>query len=367
MSCQNKVVFEFTSFSLFWQDIAATSGAHQFIFGIKRFNIMIHGIIVRFIVLLFFCLISTNALFSQERKEVSVTLNMSPQARFAGFYVARELGIYEKHALQTRIVHTSSDTMSTDSIVSGKADFSIVSLPSAIQLRANGVKLINLSQIAQSSALMIVAGKSSGISRITDLHNRTLGIYADKIHYLPRLLSEKYNINITVLPHSRSPALFLRDGVDSIMATLYNTYHLLLSSGLDSEDINIFFMDESDLDFPGDGIYIMESKQKVDRNVCINFITATLEGWRYAFDHPEESIKIVIKEMLLHNMPAGVVHQEWMLKHYKDIVFPKISNSTPGHLKKDDYTRLADALHKAKIIRRIPDYTKFYVEVAHEE
>ncbi len=35
MSRQNKVVFEFTSFSLFWQDIAAASGAHSFIYGAK--------------------------------------------------------------------------------------------------------------------------------------------------------------------------------------------------------------------------------------------------------------------------------------------------------------------------------------------
>ncbi len=36
MSCQNKVVFESASFSLFWQDIAAPSGTMPVIFGEKH-------------------------------------------------------------------------------------------------------------------------------------------------------------------------------------------------------------------------------------------------------------------------------------------------------------------------------------------
>ncbi len=35
MSCQNKVVFEFTSFSLFWQEITAPSGSHESSYGAK--------------------------------------------------------------------------------------------------------------------------------------------------------------------------------------------------------------------------------------------------------------------------------------------------------------------------------------------
>ena len=52
------------------------------------------------------------------------------------------------------------------------------------------------------------------------------------------------------------------------------------------------------------------------------FVKATVEGWSYAFVHPDEALDIVLNYMVQAKIPANRMHQKWMLDRMKDLIFP---------------------------------------------
>jgi NitT/TauT family transport system substrate-binding protein len=116
---------------------------------------------------------------------------------------------------------------------------------------------------------------------------------------------------------------------------------------------------ELGMTFPEDGIYTMEKTVLKDPALVDAFTSASLEGWRYAFAHPDEALDIVIKYMREAHVPANRIHQKWMLERMQDLIMPGNVRETPGLLKKTDYETVGSALRKSGLIRNYPDYAAF--------
>ena len=83
-----------------------------------------------------------------------------PQAQFAGFYVAYDKGFYKDVGLNVRFLTGGPDAPSPEYLKDGRADFATMWLSTALQMRAHGVKLVNIAQLLQRSSLTIVAWRS---------------------------------------------------------------------------------------------------------------------------------------------------------------------------------------------------------------
>jgi len=90
-------------------------------------------------------------------------------------------------------------------------------------------------------------------------------------------------------------------------------------------------------------------------------VQASLEGWQYAFEHPEETIAVVMRNLEHEHIPATAVHQRWMLNRMKDLMLPEEgADGSPGSLKPEDYHRVAIGLKTNELIETIPSFTSFY-------
>lgn len=78
----------------------------------------------------------------------------------------------------------------------------------------------------------------------------------------------------------------------------------ILNSGVDPEELNVFSLNEQGMNFPEDGIYTLEKTLHKDPSLAKAFVTASLEGWRYAFAHSDEALDIVIRHMREAQVPA---------------------------------------------------------------
>jgi len=286
----------------------------------------------------------------------------SPQAQFAGYYVAYEKGLYKKYGLDLTIVPGGPARSPLDYLTWKKADFGSLWLCSALQKRAEGLNLVNIAQVMQKSALMLVAKKGSGIKTIQDLNGKKVGLWRDEFQIQPRALFKKYNVKVKVIPQSFSVNLFLRGGVELASAMWYNEYHTLLNSGLNPEELTPIFFFEHGLNFPEDGIYCLEETLKKDPDRAQAFVRASLEGWLYAFSHTEETLDIIIKFMTLARVPANRVHQHWMLDRMKDLIVNSHNKDSLGRLKEADYQRVAGELKKIGLIKEIPQFKFFYYD-----
>jgi NitT/TauT family transport system substrate-binding protein len=141
----------------------------------------------------------------------------------------------------------------------------------------------------------------------------------------------------------------------------YNEYHTILNAGLNPDELTPFFFHQYGLDFPEDGIYTLEKTFKKDPALSCAFVKATIEGWSYAFDHPDEALDIVLKYMAQAKIPANRIHQKWMLSRMKDLIIPPDHHGRIGMLDPSDYQRVVGELKESGLIGGIPDYRAFSI------
>ncbi len=283
-----------------------------------------------------------------------------PQAQFAGYFVALDKGFYEKQGLNIKILRGGPDHPSSRALEQGDADFATMFLSTAIQKRSRGLKVVNIAQIVQKSALMLVARKSSGIQSPEDINGKKVSVWSGDFQLQPAAFFRKYNLDVTVIPQSSTLNLFLRGGVDVASAMWYNEYHTILSSGLDPEDLTTFLLADFGINFPEDGIYCMEATWEFDPETCCRFVRASIEGWLYAFTHPGESMDIVMRYVKEAMTPTNRMHQKWMLERMKDLILPPgLNPDSVGRLRPEDYEPVVQEMSRHGAIQDPPDYAEF--------
>lgn len=316
--------------------------------------------------LLFVILSSALQVHAQEKKLRRVTFlpQWFPQAQFAGYYVAYEKGFYRNRGIDLVIMTGGSEKQTSDYLRRGKADFATMWLSTALQCRDRGIPVVNIAQVIQQSSQMLVARKSKGIRTVRDLDNRTIGVFPGDFTILPRALAKKYRLNLRFVPLERSVNIFFWDGVDVTSACWYNEYHTILDSGLNPDELNLFFFSKLGLDFPEDGLYCLSNFFDRDPGLCGDFARASLDGWEYAFRHPEEALDIVMRYVAKANVGSNRVHQKWMLEQMQDLIQPPGEKKRTGVLERADYLLVAEELKKEGIIKRYPDFESFFKENA---
>lgn len=294
----------------------------------------------------------------QAQTSASIALHWLPQAQFAGIYMAKKKGFYAKRGINMTIRAGGPDHMSSEELDKGSAMFATMFLGAAMERRAAGLPLLNIGQIVQRSALMLVGKRSAGIKSIKDLDGRKVSLWAGEFQLQPRLLFDRENLDVTIVPQGASMALFLRDAVAASSVMLYNEYHTLLMSGLDKGDMLSIPFSDLGFNFPEDGIYVLESTFAKNPKLCADVVAATLEGWKYAFAHEEETLKHVLKIMADARIPSNAEHQRWMFERMREIILP--DSPLFGILAQADYMRVANALKKFNFIPDVVPYKQFY-------
>lgn len=313
-------------------------------------------------------LLLTTISFSQkEMKKVTFALHWIPQSQFAGYYVAFDKGIYKKYGIDVEIIPANPRVPSSILLEKAKVDLASMWLTNALQLIDRGVKIVNLAQVINRSALMLVAKKSSGINSPQDMEGKKIGIWGGDYQIQPDAFFKKYKLDVRVIPQGNSVNLFLQDGIDVTSAMWYNEYHTILNSGLDDEELNEFFFADYGLNFPEEGIYCSTELLERDPELCRDFILASFEGWKLAFQNPEEALNIMIQNLKKLRYPANRSHEKWMLGRMKDLIMPDNNMTTFGELSESDFEFVCKTLKDYGTLKLCPSFQSFYKPVRREK
>jgi NitT/TauT family transport system substrate-binding protein len=295
-------------------------------------------------------------------KKASFLPQWSPQAQFAGYYVAYKKGFYKNHGIDLTILQGGPDRPPLLFLTEGKTDFASSWLSTGLRWRSSGHKVINICQIVQRSALMLIAKKSHHITTPQDMDGKKVSLWGDEFQIQPRAFFRKYDLKVEIVPQSFSVNLFLRDGVDVASATWYNEYHTIINSGLNPDELTPFFFDEHGLNFPEDGIYTLEESFKRDPSLSCAFVNASIEGWVYAFSHHEEALDIVLRFIEQAKIPANRTHQRWMLNRMRDLTAFSAHPPSIVMLQQTDYQKVSHVLNESGVIETTPEYESFFVQ-----
>ena len=294
-----------------------------------------------------FLLFGWNNCLAQNERLV-FTPHWIPQAQFAGYYVAQDQGFYQEEGLDVDIQHSTANIASLDLLKQGKADVVSTFMLDAIGQRASGVPLVNIGQLSQHSALLMVTKKKSGIDSPQKLHNKKLGIWSSGFEDVPLAFMQEHGIRMDLVRILQTVNLFLVDGVDALLVMYYNEYDQINNCGIDENELNTFFFSDYNLDIPEDGLYCLEDSLNSKGDAYAGFLKATLKGWEYANQHREYAIDLVIGEMNKAHLPNNRVHQRWMLEKVLEMMNPGEKKVKKGELLKTDFVRAMEAFEMAK-------------------
>ena len=283
----------------------------------------------------------------------------SPQAQFAGYYVALEKGFYRRHGLDMVILRGGPACPGCEYLKDGRADFAVLWLTTAIRQYGEGLRLVHLGQIIPRSSMMLVARKSGGILEPVNMNGAKVGVWGGDLALPPRAFFNHYGLHVQEVPQSYTVNLFLRGGVEVASAMWYNEYHTLLNTGINPDELTVFPLWEYGLNFPEDGLYMLETAYRAHPAMAAACVKASLEGWAYAFDHPEEALEIVLGHMRQAKISANRTHQRWMLARMRDLIQPVLAADDGGRLNRDDFARVSAFLLQSGLIKEAPDFNQF--------
>lgn len=229
---------------------------------------------------------------------ITLQLQWVTQAQFAGYYVALDKGWYAEEGIDLTIIPGGPDQAAVDLVVSGTRDFGTVLLADLTVAVQTQKPVIGIAQIQQTNGLLLIAKSSSGIQTPSDLKGKKVGVWLGSWEAQFDALIAQQNItakDFSLVSQGYSMTAFLNDEIDVASAMIYNEYYSVLESGIKPEDLNIIDYADYGLDFPGDALFTSRSNAEENPDLCARMVRASLKGWQYAIDHPEEAVDIVLK------------------------------------------------------------------------
>ena len=100
------------------------------------------------------CLLASQAIAAPLKKARLMPL-WTPQAQFAGYFVALDKGIYARYGIDLEILKSGPGYSPLEALQRGETDFAILWLTTALRHQAGDGGLKHLSQTIQRSSLML--------------------------------------------------------------------------------------------------------------------------------------------------------------------------------------------------------------------
>ena len=278
------------------------------------------------------------------------------QAQFAGYYVAKDKGYYSDAGLDVTIKDGGPDVAPEQVIAGGGADVIVDWMGGALAAREQGVKLVNIAQPYKRAGLELICPKDGPIKTEKDFPGHTLGVwfFGNEYPFFAWMHKLGYSTDggptgVTMLKQNFDVSALVQHQADCISVMTYNELGQAADAGFTADKIIQFNYTALGNDLLEDGLYTTEDKladpkMKAD---LVKFVQASMKGWQYAIEHPDEAAQIV-----LNNDASGaqtLAHQKFMMDGVG-----KLIDVNDWALDPAAYNRTEQALLDQKIIKAKP-------------
>ena len=306
--------------------------------------------------------------------KVTLQLKWTPQAQFAGYYAAQDLGYYKDECLEITIRPGGLHIEPEEVVGTGEAQFGIAWQPGMLAARDRGVPLKAIAQVFQFSGMRLLSWKESDIHSASDLKGKKVAVWlaGNELELFATLAKHGFDPkkDVTIVPASLDMDLFLQHKVDAAAAMTYNELAQVLETVnpttgnlYESSDLNIIDFNKEGTAMLEDRIIVAEDWIKSARNqdIAVRFLRASIKGWIYCRDHPDDALKIVLK-----NAPTlGRSHQAWQLNEVNRLIWP--SPQGIGMMNAERWLETAKISHRYGVTKTLADrsaYTNDFVQKA---
>lgn len=308
-------------------------------------------IVRRYIILacLIFCFLPVRAEPNQPIPAEKVTLQLKwfHQFQFAGFYAAKEQGYYAQEGLDVDILERSPDKDIVKQITSGEVDFAIGD-SGISSYYARGEPIVALAAIFQHNPLVFIAKQSTGIISSYEMQGKKVMFDSVGAGDAPlRAILAEAETNYTLIKQSFNADDLINNKVDVMSAYLSNEPFYFQEKGV---KINIINPQSYGFDFYGDILFTSQQQVNTHPERVEKFRRASLKGWQYALDHPEQLIALIHQK---YKSKQSLAHLRFEAKITRKLMLP---DAIPlGQLDARRFKKVADVYAHLKFSRPLTE------------
>lgn len=293
-------------------------GVHRLSQGLRRVLALVTGLFLSLNLLL--------PAAANSDRPLRLQLMWLPQAQFAGAYVAQERGFFAAEGLKVELIEGGPGIFPLNQLIEGKADVAMGWLSDALQLRSKGSDIVNVAQLLQRPATMLVCRQQAGVRKASDLKGKRIGSWFlgdqfDVGHWLRQEGLQLKDVSLQLQKPNASD--LINNSVDCATAMKYNEYLTLLEAGGVRSDLFTVHFADHGAAFLEDGLYVHASdlKDPAKRQQLAALLRALAEGWRYVERHPQEAVAIT-ESFMSGSGKQQTQHQQQMLQEILRLMSP---------------------------------------------
>ncbi|HYI65529.1 MAG TPA: ABC transporter substrate-binding protein [Candidatus Limnocylindrales bacterium] len=306
---------------------------------------------------------------------VDFQLQWVPQAQFAGYFAAKDLGLYEAAGLDVTFLD-GGPTIAPQQVVAAAdgPEFGEGWVPKVLVAREEGADLVNIAQVFQRSGTLEVSWADSGITEPADWAGKKIGAWGFGNEF--EVLAAARQAGLADGDYERvtqdfNMELLLNREVDAAEAMIYNELAQLLETENPEtgelytlDDLNIIDFNEVGSAMLQDHIMARESWLADDtdgtpnEDIAVCFLRASFEGWMHCRDNPDECVDIVLNQGTI----LGEGHQHWMMNEINALIWP--SPDGIGVLDPDLWQQTVDISLEFDILTAEPSDGAFRTDLA---
>jgi ABC-type nitrate/sulfonate/bicarbonate transport system substrate-binding protein len=223
-------------------------------------------------------------------EKVTVQLKWRHQFQFAGYYAAQDKGYYRDEGLDVTLLEAQPGSDPVRTVLSGRAQYGTGN-SSLLLHRAAGEPVVVLASIFQHSAAALIARRMPDGKPLQWAGARVMLAPGndDELHaYLLRQGVKPADLKL--LPHSQRFADLLEGKVDAMSGYTTEVPYMLDRAGV---RYDVLTPRAAGIDFYGDNLFTTEHELQEHPERARAMRAATLRGWRYALEHPEEIVDLI--------------------------------------------------------------------------
>ena len=277
-------------------------------------------------------------------EKVILQLTWYHEFQFAGYYAAQLKGFYQEEGLEVEIRERKPGLLPVDAVLSGDADFGNAT-SDIMLLRMQGKPVVALAVIMQHSPWVLLVRADSGITVPEDLIGKTVSMDMSYRDVEIEAMFKNENIstgNMTVVRKEPGVENLINGTVDARVSYMTSQPFDLQKQGFEARVLRPI---NYGIDFYGDTLFTTERQIRDHPQRVAAFRRASLRGWQYAMEHPEELIDYIYStyyaDQTKATMPYSSDHFHFEAKIMaEDLIHPKLIDI--GHMNPHRWRHIAD-------------------------
>lgn len=288
-------------------------------------------------------------------ERVVLQLKWKHQFQFAGYYAAAAKGYYRDAGFDVNIRELQSGRDPVDSVLDGQADYGVGASELALQ-RGLGRPVVVLAVILQHSPLVLIArgGNAKSLHELGGKRVMVLPQETELYAYLQREGLPRHSI--TEVPHSFDIDDLVRGRVDALSGYSTDEPFLLKRMGVAH---SVFSPRASGIDFYGDTLFTSNRLLERSPGRVAAFREASLRGWQYAMDHPEEIADLILARYSKRHSREHLLFEAEEMRRLMQPQLIRIGYINPGR-----WQRIAEVYAEFGMLKGRPDLAGFIFDPA---